>query len=91
VKCALAIAAALVVGACKQAAEPTPASEVLAKSRALAAQICACKDRGCAAPLLLEWNQMSKLLHGATFTEEQVEGLTTEDTRVERCMAALPK
>ncbi|MBA3465215.1 MAG: hypothetical protein H0T46_35115 [Deltaproteobacteria bacterium] len=90
-KSALAIAAALVLGACKQASEPTPASEVLAKSRALAAQLCACKDKACATPLLADWNEMSKLLHGATFTEEQVEGLTTEDTRVERCMAALAK
>ena len=86
-----ALAILVVLGACKQAPEPAPAGEVLAKSRALAAKICACADRACATPLLAEWNEMSKLLHGATFTEEQVEGLTTEDTRVERCTAALAK
>ncbi len=86
-----ALAILVVLGACKQAPEPAPASEVLAKTRALAAQICACKDKGCAAPLLAAWNENTKLLHGATFTEEQVEGLTTEDTRVERCTAALAK
>lgn len=39
--------------------------------------------------LRTQWNELTKLLHGATFTEEQVEGLTTEDVRFERCMSAL--
>ncbi|MBL0218571.1 MAG: hypothetical protein IPQ07_32425 [Myxococcales bacterium] len=76
-------------GGCKQSKEPAEASEVLARSRALAAAMCACKDQACAGPLRTQWNELTKLLHGATFTEEQVEGLTTEDVRFERCMSAL--
>lgn len=86
-----ALAVAIALAACRQAEEPVPAGEVLAKSRALSAAICACTDKACAQPLLVQWNEMTKLTHGATFTEEQVEGLTTEDTRVERCVAALTK
>jgi hypothetical protein len=87
----LAIILALGLGACKQAKEPAESSEVLAKSRELAAAMCACTTKACATPLLQQWSELTKLLHGATFTEEQVEGLTTEDTRFERCMTALPR
>ena len=79
----------LAVGACKQATEPAAPSEVLAKSRELSAAMCACTTKACAQPLLQQWSELTKLLHGATFTEDQVEGLTTEDTRFERCMTAL--
>ncbi len=84
---ALAMVVALV--ACKQAKEPAAGSEVLAKSRALAAAMCACKDKACAVPLRTAWQELTALLHGAEFTEEQVEGLTTEDVRFSRCMATL--
>ena len=89
---ALAIALGLglaVSSGCKQAKEPAQPSEVLARSRALAAAMCACKDQACAAPLRSQWNELTKLLHGATFTEDQVEGLSTEDVRFTRCMDAL--
>ena len=85
------LAIVLALGACKQSKEPAEASQVLAKSREIAAAMCACKDKACAAPLRTEWNELTKLLHGATFTEEQVEGLTTEDSRFTRCMAALDR
>jgi len=83
------VAIALALAACKQAKEPAAASEVLARSRELAAAMCACKDKACGAPLRTQWDELTKLLHGATFTEEQVEGLATEDTRFTRCMASL--
>ncbi len=85
----IALGVVLALGACKQAKEPAESSEVLARSRELAAAMCACKDRACATPLLEQWRQLTTLLHGATFTEDEVEGLTTEDTRFERCMLAL--
>jgi hypothetical protein len=84
---ALALIAAL--AACKQSKEPAAASDVLAKSRALAAAMCACKDKACGAPLRTQWQELTELLHGAEFTDDQVEGLTTEDVRFSRCMAAL--
>ncbi len=84
-----AIAIVLALAACKQSKEPAAPSEVLEKSRALAAAMCACKDAACAAPLSTQWNELTKLLHGATFSEDQVEGLTTEDTRFTRCLTAL--
>ena len=84
-----ALAVILALGACKQAKEPAAASEVLAKSRALAAAMCACKDKACGAPLRTQWQELTELLHGAEFTDDQVEGLTTEDVRFSRCMAAL--
>jgi hypothetical protein len=83
------VAVVLVLAACKQAKEPAAPSEVLERSRALSAAMCACKDKACAAPLLKEWDDLTKLLHGATFTEEQVEGLEAEDTRFTRCTAAV--
>ncbi|CAN5922540.1 hypothetical protein BH11MYX3_BH11MYX3_08650 [soil metagenome] len=88
---AIVLGLALALGACKQSKEPAESSAVLARSRELAAAMCACTTKACATPLLQQWSELTKLLHGATFTEEQVEGLTTEDTRFERCMTALPR
>lgn len=85
------VLAALV--ACKQAKEPTPASELLAKVRTLSAQACACADRACVEPILREWNALTTAIgeggkvSGGTFTEEQVEGLATEDERLVKCVA----
>ncbi|MFN0248827.1 MAG: hypothetical protein ACKV2T_18200 [Kofleriaceae bacterium] len=82
------------LGACKQAKEPTPASELLAKVRALAAKACACPDRACVEPLLREWNSLTTAIgeggkvSGGAFTEEQVQGLVTEDERFMKCVAA---
>lgn len=84
-----ALAVVLALGACKQAKEPTPASEILARSRSLAAAMCACKDKACGTALRTQWQELTSMLHGAELTEEQVDGLTTEDTRFTRCMAAL--
>lgn len=81
------------LGACKQAKEPTPASELLAKVRTLSAQACACADRACVEPILREWNALTTAIgeggkvSGGTFTEEQVEGLATEDERLVKCVA----
>lgn len=79
----------IALAACKQAKEPAKAGEILAKSRALSAQICECKDKACAAPLLKQWNGLSEMLNGAEFSDEQAEGLTTEDERVTKCVDAL--
>ncbi|MEO7097409.1 MAG: hypothetical protein ABI175_29375, partial [Polyangiales bacterium] len=73
----------------KQAKEPAVGSEVLAKSRALAAAMCACKDKACGAALRTQRQELSEMLHGAELTDEQVEGLTTEDVRFSRCMDAI--
>ena len=86
-----ALAILVTLAACKQASEPAPASEVIEKSRALSAQMCACADRACGAKLKTEWNELAKLLHGATFTEEQVEALATEDDRFSKCMQRLER
>ena len=88
-KALLALAVAL--AACKQAKEPAPAPEVIEKSRALSAAMCACPDRACGAKLKSEWNDLAKLMHGATFTEEQVEALATEDDRFSKCMQRLER
>jgi hypothetical protein len=88
---ALVIALALV--ACKQAKEPTPAGELLEKVRTLSAKACACADRACVEPLMREWNSLTTAIgeggnvSGGTFTEEQVEGLATEDERFMKCAA----
>lgn len=83
------IVAALAWCACKQATEPPPGSAVLEKTRALAAQMCACKDRGCGTPLRVAWDALTHEISGVTFSADQVEGLATEDQRFFRCMAAL--
>lgn len=92
-----ALAFALVaLCACKQAKEPTPASALLAKVRALSAKACACTDRACVEPLLREWNSLTTAIgeggkvSGGTFTEEHVQGLATEDERFMKCVANLP-
>jgi len=85
------LVAALALAACKQAAEPTPSGEVLAKARALSAQMCACADRACGAKLKTAWNELTSMLHGATFTEVEVEALATEDDRFQKCMQRLER
>lgn len=88
---ALAVAL-LVLAACKQAKEPTPAGDLLAKVRVLSAKACACADRACVEPLLREWNGLTAAIgeggkvSGGTFTEEQVEGLAAEDERFMKCV-----
>ena len=84
-------ALAIALAACKQAKEPSPAADVIAKSRALSAAVCACTDRTCGAKLKIEWNELTAMLHGATFTEEQVEALATEDDRFSKCMQRLER
>ncbi|HEY4182973.1 MAG TPA: hypothetical protein VGM90_39385 [Kofleriaceae bacterium] len=85
----------VVLAACKQAKEPTPASELIAKVRDLAAKACACRDTSCLTPLAAEWNGLTTALGGSgkvsgtDFTEEQVEALTTEDERFSKCVAAI--
>lgn len=89
----LTLVALAALGACKQAKEPTPASELLAKVRALSANACACTDRACIEPVMREWNALTTAIgeggkvSGGTFTEEQVEGLATEDERFMKCAA----
>jgi hypothetical protein len=83
------------LAACKQAPEPTPAAELLAKARALSAKACACKDKACAEPLLREWNSLTTAIGdkgevaGGTFTADQVEGLAIEDQRMMKCVGNL--
>lgn len=81
---------ALLVG-CKQAKEASPAADVIAKSRALSSAMCACTDRACGTRLKTEWHDLTEMLHGATFTEEQVEALATEDDRFQKCMQRLER
>lgn len=76
-------------GACRQAEPPPPGSEILEKTRALSAAMCACKDQACGQPLRLHWDALTKEISGVTFSADQVEGLATEDQRFMRCMAAL--
>jgi hypothetical protein len=85
------LALALALAACKQAKEPAPAGEVITKARALSAAMCACPDRACGAKLKTEWNELTALMHGATFTEEHVEALATEDDRFLKCMQRLER
>ena len=84
-----AFALLLLVAACRQAEPPAPGSEILAKTRALSAAMCACKDKTCGQPLRLQWDDLTKEISGVTFSAEQVEGLANEDQRFMRCMAAL--
>ncbi|MDB4961525.1 MAG: hypothetical protein JWP01_1524 [Myxococcales bacterium] len=79
----------VLAAACKQAEPPAPGSEILAKTRALSAQMCACKDKACATPLRASWDELTREISGVTFTADQVEGLATEDQRFMKCMAAL--
>lgn len=84
-----ALALVIVVAACRQQDPPPPGSEILAKTRALSAAMCACKDRTCAEPLRRDWDALTREISGVTFSAEQVEGLATEDQRFMRCMEAL--
>lgn len=84
-----ALAVLVVLAACRQQEPPPPGSEILAKTRALAAAMCVCKDTACAAPLRHRWDALTKEISGVTFSAEQVEGLATEDQRFMRCMEAL--
>jgi len=77
------------LSACKQAEEPPPGSAILAKTRALSAAMCACKDKACGTPLRVEWDALTREISGVTFSADQVEGLATEDQRFMTCMAAL--
>lgn len=92
-KYALVLVVALV--ACKQAKEQPPASDLLMKVRALSAKACACTDAACVAPLVQAWNSLTDAISGAgkvsgvEFTDEQVQGLATEDERFMKCVAAL--
>lgn len=85
----------VILAACKQAKAPTPASELIAKVRDLAAKACACRDKACLEPLTTEWNGLTNALGGSgkvsgtDFAEEQVEALTTEDERFSKCVAAI--
>ena len=87
-----ALAIAILLAACKQAKEPTPASELLAQVRTLSAKVCACTDIACVEPLMREWNALTTgigaggKVSGGTFTEEQVEGLAVEDERFMKCV-----
>jgi len=80
---------AFVLAACKQQEPAPPGSAILAKTRALSAAMCACKDKACGTPLRLEWDALTKEISGVTFSADQVEGLATEDQRFMTCMAAL--
>ncbi len=84
-----ALAVLVLVAACRQQEPPPPGSEILAKTRALSAAMCACKDRACGEPLRRDWDALTKEFSGVTFSAEQVEGLATEDQRFMRCMEAL--
>jgi hypothetical protein len=90
---AVVLVALASLGACKQAKEPTPAGDLLAKVRDLSTKACACTDRACVEPLLREWNALTTAIgdggkvSGGTFTEEQVQGLATEDERFMKCVA----
>ena len=84
-----AFALLLLVAACRQADTPPPGSEILAKTRAMSAAMCACADKACGQPLRLQWDALTREISGVTFSAEQVEGLATEDQRFMRCMEAL--
>lgn len=79
----------VVAAACRQQEPPPPGSEILAKTRALSAAMCACKDKACGQPLRQHWDALTREISGVTFSSDQVEGLATEDQRFMRCMAAL--
>ena len=81
----------LLAAACKQAKEPAPAAQVVEKARALSAQMCACADRACGTKLKPQWNDLTAMMHGATFTEDEVEALATEDDRFSKCMQRLDR
>lgn len=89
------LATLVLVAACKQAKDPTPASELIAKVRDLSTKACACRDKACLEPLTVEWNGLTSALGGSgkvsgtDFTEQQVEALTTEDERFSKCVAAI--
>jgi len=85
---ALLLSLVVLVG-CEQAKEPAQASAVLARAREIAAKMCACKDMACITSLRTAWEELTSQLHGASFTEEQVEGLAAEDQRVLRCIERL--
>jgi hypothetical protein len=84
-----AFALLLLVAACRQQDPPPPGSEILAKTRAMSAAMCACADKACGQPLRVKWDELTREISGVTFSAEQVEGLATEDQRFMRCMAAL--
>ncbi len=77
----------ILLAACKQAKEPTPASETIAKARALADKICACTTKACAEALRPEWDKLQ--LSGTTFTEDEAQTLVTIDDRALRCVGSL--
>ena len=83
------LALLVLLAACRQQEPPPPGSEILAKTRALSAAMCACKDRACAEPLRGHWDALTREISGVTFSADQVDGLATEDQRFMRCMEAL--
>ena len=78
----------LVAAGCKQAHEPVSAADVLARARALATELCACRDRACVASHRAAWLALAHDLHGGTYSADQAEGLATEDQRISRCLEA---
>ena len=83
------------LAACKQAKEKPPASALLTTVRALSEKACACKDAACVAPLMQEWSSLTDAVSGSgkvagvEFTDEQVQGLATEDERFMKCVSAI--
>jgi hypothetical protein len=77
----------LVLVACSQQDPPPPGSEILGKTRALSAAMCACKDKACGQPLRVQWDALTREISGVTFSADQVEGLAAEDQRFMACMA----
>ncbi len=74
---------------CGHGSAPAEGGAILNSSKALADQMCACKDKACGAPLRPRWDALTKEISGSSFTPEQVDALAQQDQRFFKCMAAL--
>jgi len=75
----------LLLAACGQDA-PAPAP-LIAKTRALADQVCACTTAACAEPIVSARSALTLELSGAELSADDVEALARESQRFAACAA----
>jgi hypothetical protein len=67
-----------------------PTSPVIARSQALADQLCACKDVTCADPIDRQWAALTAEIGRSQLADADIDGMARATQRYTRCLAKLP-
>ena len=76
--------------ACSKTDGSSP-SPLVGKSRALANQVCTCRDAACIAPIEAQWNELANHQQAQQLSADDVEALASEAQRYAKCVAELRK